>query len=159
MGNEALFILGWREDLGLQAVDERRGVDSKAGFRDFQGKNPDVPVRRNNRIGTWNSPPASCASDSRINTHRCCALAREVNFVWNYVNELSLKVLQREGRFLSADDFHPFTQGAGEAGLNLHSQTSQAIGEEYATRRKQPRKTKLRSRVSGGSRRSLRWIL
>lgn len=25
--------------------------------------------------------------------------AREVNFVWNYCNELSYKILQREGRF------------------------------------------------------------
>ncbi|EIM99503.1 transposase, orfB, partial [Paraburkholderia hospita] len=58
-------------------------------------------------------------------------LAREVNFVWNYVNELSFKVWRREGRFLSGYDFHPFTRGAGKAGLGLHSQTIQAIGEEY----------------------------
>ncbi|OUL70255.1 RNA-guided endonuclease InsQ/TnpB family protein [Paraburkholderia hospita] len=85
-------------------------------------------------------------------------LAREVNFVWNYVNELSFKVWQREGRFLSGYDFHPFTKGAGKAGLGLHSQTIQAIGEEYAVRRKQARKSRLRWRVSGGPRRSLGWI-
>jgi hypothetical protein len=84
--------------------------------------------------------------------------AREVNLVWNYVNELSLKVWQREQRFLSGYDFHPFTKGAGKAGLGLHSQTIQAIGEEYATRRKQAHKVKLRWRVSGGPRRSLGWI-
>lgn len=48
-------------------------------------------------------------------------LAREVNFVWNYVNEVSIKVCWREGRFLSGYDFHPFTKGAGKAGLKLHS--------------------------------------
>ncbi|MFP3556224.1 hypothetical protein SB861_36750 [Paraburkholderia sp. SIMBA_049] len=85
-------------------------------------------------------------------------LAREVNFVWNHVNELSMKVWQREGRFLSGYDFHPFTKGAGKAGLKLHSQTIQAIGEEYAVRRKQARKTKLRWRVSSGARCSLGWI-
>jgi IS605 OrfB family transposase len=85
-------------------------------------------------------------------------LAREVNFVWNNVNELSVKVWQREARFLSGYDFHPFTKGAGKAGLKLHSQTIQAIGEEYAVRRKQARKTKLRWRVSSGARRSLGWI-
>ncbi|WP_232072289.1 hypothetical protein [Paraburkholderia pallida] len=85
-------------------------------------------------------------------------LAREVNLVWNFCNELSLKVWQREQRFLSGYDFHPFTKGAGKAGLGLHSQTLQAIGEEYAVRRKQACKTKLRWRVSGGSRRSLGWI-
>src|SRR5258707_12088427 len=85
-------------------------------------------------------------------------LARDVNFVWNYCNELAGKVWQREGRFLSGYDFHPFTKGAGKAGLHLHSQTIQAIGDEYATRRKQARKVKLRWRVSGGTRRSLGWI-
>jgi putative transposase len=85
-------------------------------------------------------------------------LAREVNFVWNYCAELSQKVRQREGRFLSGYDFHPFTKGAGKAGLHLHSQTIQAIGDEYATRRKKARKVKLRWRVSGGTRRSLGWI-
>ncbi|QBR03736.1 RNA-guided endonuclease InsQ/TnpB family protein [Paraburkholderia pallida] len=85
-------------------------------------------------------------------------LAREVNLVWNFCNELSLKVWQREQRFLSGYEFHPFTKGAGKAGLGLHSQTLQAIGEEYAVRHKQACKTKLRWRVSGGSRRSLGWI-
>lgn len=79
-------------------------------------------------------------------------LAREVNLVWNYVSELSMKVRQRESRFLSGYDFHPFTKGASKAGLGLHSQTIQAIGEGYATRRKQACRTKLRWRVSGGSR-------
>ncbi|QBR03675.1 RNA-guided endonuclease InsQ/TnpB family protein [Paraburkholderia pallida] len=85
-------------------------------------------------------------------------LAREVNFVWNYCNELSHMVWQREQRFLSGYDFHPFTRGAGKAGLHLHSQTLQAIGEEYAVRRKQAGKTRLRWRASGGPRRSLGWI-
>ena len=76
--------------------------------------------------------------------------------MWDYVNELSLRVWEREGRFLSGYDFHPFTRGAGKAGLNLHSQTIQAIGDEYAVRRKQACKTKLPWRVSGGARRSLR---
>jgi hypothetical protein len=33
-----------------------------------------------------------------------CALAREVNVVWNYNNELSYKHTQRTGNFLSAYD-------------------------------------------------------
>ncbi|MFM0553585.1 transposase [Paraburkholderia sediminicola] len=85
-------------------------------------------------------------------------LACEVNLVWNFVNELSMKVWERERRFLSGYDFHPFTKGAGKAGSKLHSQTIQAIGEEYAVRRKQACKMKLRWRVSSGARRSLGWI-
>ena len=86
-------------------------------------------------------------------------LASEVNFVWNYVNELGFKYLKRTGRFLSAEDIHPYTTGASEE-LNIHSQTIQAISEEWVRRRKQFRKAKLRWRVSNprSARRSLGWI-
>lgn len=65
---------------------------------------------------------------------------------------------ERERRFLSGYDFHPFTKGVGKAGLDLHSGTIQAVAEEYATRRKQASKVKLRWRSSRGARRSLGWI-
>jgi putative transposase len=85
-------------------------------------------------------------------------LAREVNFVWNYCNELQITMFNRERRFLSGYDFAQFTRGATKEGLHLHSQTVQAIAEEYATRRRQFRKVRLRWRKSTGSRRSLGWI-
>lgn len=81
-----------------------------------------------------------------------------VNQVWNYCNALSCQVWQREHRFLSGYDLQKFTDGATKEGLPLHSQTVQAIASEYATRRKQFKKTKLRWRVSGGARRSLGWV-
>jgi putative transposase len=85
-------------------------------------------------------------------------LAREVNFVWNYCNELQITIFNRERRFLSGYDFAKFTRGATKEGLHLHSQTVQAIAEEYATRRRQFRKVRLGWRKSTGSRRSLGWI-
>ena len=81
-----------------------------------------------------------------------------VNQVWNYCNDLSYKVWQRERRFLSGYDFAPYTKGASKAGIDLHSQTIQAVSEEYALRRKQFRKVRLNWRVSAGARRSLGWI-
>ena len=86
------------------------------------------------------------------------ALAQEVNFVWNYCNELQITMFNRERRFLSGYDFAKFTRGATKEGLHLHSQTVQAIAEEYATRRRQFRKVRLSWRKSTGSRRSLGWI-
>jgi putative transposase len=86
------------------------------------------------------------------------ALAGEVNFVWNYRNELQITMFNRERRFLSGFDFAKFTRGATKEGLHLHSQTVQAIAEEYAMRRRQFRKVRLRWRKSTGSRRSLGWI-
>ena len=86
------------------------------------------------------------------------ALSQEVNFVWNYINDLSQRHIRREGKFLSAYDIHPFTVGAGAEGLRLHSQTLQRIAAEYVKSRKQARRAKLRWRVSRGARRSLGWI-
>lgn len=83
--------------------------------------------------------------------------ARAVNFVWNFCNELSIKHFERQRAFMSAYDMQPYTKGAGSE-LGLHSQTVQAVQEEYVTRRKQFKKVKLRWRVSGGSQRSLGWI-
>jgi len=80
------------------------------------------------------------------------------NQVWNYCNELQQQVWQRERRFLSGYDFAAYTRGASKAGIALHSQTIQGIAEEYARRRKQVRKIKLRWRVSRGKRRSLGWV-
>ena len=85
-------------------------------------------------------------------------LSREVNFVFNYVNELGFKILKRTGKFASAYDLHEYTAGATKEGLSLHSQTIQAITEEYVTRRKQFKKAKLSWRKSGGAHRSLGWV-
>jgi putative transposase len=52
--------------------------------------------------------------------------AREVNFVWNYCNELQITMFNRERRFLSGYDFAKFTRGATKEGLHLHSQTLMA---------------------------------
>lgn len=74
-------------------------------------------------------------------------MARDVNLVWNYSQELALKVLERERRFMSAFDIAAYTRGATREGLNLHSQTVQAVSEEYVLRRKQYKKVKLRWRA------------
>ena len=83
--------------------------------------------------------------------------AYAINQVWNYVNELSLKHFQRKQEFMSAYDMQPYTKGAGKE-LGLHSQSVQAVQEEYCTRRKQFKKVKLAWRKSGGARRSLGWV-
>jgi len=84
-------------------------------------------------------------------------MAVSVNQVWNYVNDLSHTAIQREGRFFSAYDLQKYTSGCGKE-LGLHSQTPQMVGAEYATRRKQFKKSKLRWRKSFGSKRSLGWV-
>ena len=84
-------------------------------------------------------------------------LASAVNCVWNFDNELSFKHTQRTGKFFSAFDLNPYTKGAGKE-LGLHSQTVQAINEEFVCRRKQFKRAKLRWRVSRGARRSLGWV-
>lgn len=86
-------------------------------------------------------------------------LAAEVNFVWNYVNDLSFKHLQRTGSFFSAFDMTQYTKGTSKL-CGLHSQTVQGITEEYVDKRRQHKKAKLKWRVSNkkSARRSLGWI-
>jgi len=86
------------------------------------------------------------------------ALAYDVNQVWNFCNALSIKVFERERRFMSGYDLQKYTDGASKEGINLHSQTIQAIASEYAMRRKQFKKVRLAWRTSGGARRSLGWV-
>jgi hypothetical protein len=71
------------------------------------------------------------------------SLAFDVNQVWNFCNELSIKVFERERRFMSGFDLQKYTDGCSKEGLKLHSQTVQAIASEYATRRKQFKKVRL----------------
>ena len=84
-------------------------------------------------------------------------MAKSVNWVWNYINDLSFRSIKEHGRFLSAYDIHPYTKGAGKE-LGLHSQSVQMVATEYVTRRKQFKKRKLSWRASSGSRRALGWI-
>lgn len=86
-------------------------------------------------------------------------LASEVNFVWNYVNDLCFTHLKRTSQFFSAYDIAKYTKGASKE-CGLHSQTIQAVTEELVIRRKQFKKAKLKWRVSNkkSARRSLGWI-
>lgn len=85
-------------------------------------------------------------------------MARAVNLVWNYCNDLSMQVLRRENRFIGAHELQKYVKGASREGLGVGSVVCQQIAEEYVARRAQHRKSKLCWRVSRGSRRSLGWI-
>ena len=81
-------------------------------------------------------------------------MAGNVNLVWNYCNETSIKAIRYDNKWLSNYDLHKLTSGCGSE-LNLHSQTMQKICDEYTTRRKQFKKLKLKWR---SKKRSLGWI-
>jgi putative transposase len=87
--------------------------------------------------------------------------AIEINQVWNYSNEIGYKAARPfvgESRWLSAFDLDKLTAGATEFFAHIGSETIQRVNAEFATRRKQFKRTKLRWRVSSGSKRSLGWI-
>jgi putative transposase len=89
--------------------------------------------------------------------HALNLAARQVNFVWNFVNELSHRSIKERSQFLSDYDIQKYTNGSAKE-LGLHSQTVQEVSKEYVTRRKQFKKAKLNWRKSFGVRRSLGWI-
>ena len=81
-------------------------------------------------------------------------MASAVHYVWNYCNAVSMQAFHRDKIFLSANDLKNLSAGTSKD-LRLHSQTVQNICEEYATRRRQFKKIKLKWRHR---RRSLGWI-
>jgi putative transposase len=89
------------------------------------------------------------------------AAALEVNRVWNYANATSHKAacpFAGPPRWLTAFDLDKLTAGATECFECIGSATIQRVNAEFATRRRQFRRAKLRWRVSRGSRRSLGWV-
>jgi putative transposase len=88
-------------------------------------------------------------------------MAREVNFVWNFCNETSARAIRDRRKFLSGFDLQKLTKGYSKCeGVQIGSSTVQQVCEEYATRRRQFKKTRLNWRVSNrkSSKYSLGWI-
>jgi IS605 OrfB family transposase len=89
------------------------------------------------------------------------AMSREVNFVWNFCNETSSRAIREKHKFLSGFDLQKLTDGFSKCeGVRIGSATTQQVCEEYATRRKQFKKTHLNWRVSNrkSPKYSLGWI-
>src|SRR5262245_9141726 len=84
--------------------------------------------------------------------NRLCALARSVNYVWNYCGEVQEVARRRENRWPSTFDFIRLTAGSG-ALLSLHSDTVQAVCKQFVTNRDAARR---RPRWRG--KKSLGWI-
>ena len=91
-------------------------------------------------------------------------MAREVNQVWNHINAISAKAARPfhgKPQFFSGYDLQKFTAGFSKCdGVSVGSGTVQLVCVEYATRRKQFKKTRLNWRVSNpkSSKYSLGWI-
>src|ERR1700693_4104080 len=89
------------------------------------------------------------------------AAAVEINQVWNWANETSYKAARPfagPGKWLSGFDLNNLSSGASECFEHIGSDTIQRVNAEFALRRRQFKKTKLRWRVSRGAKRSLGWI-
>lgn len=132
-----------RPKSNLQSIDMKKGSHSKS-------------TKRQSALGVMTRVLRLRIKDKHAK--HLLEQSREVNQVWNYCNETSQRILERERRFCTGYDLDKLTCGASKEGMSLHSQTVQAISAEYCTRRKQFKKAKLRWRVSHGSRRSLGWI-
>lgn len=86
--------------------------------------------------------------------------AVEVNHVWNYCNETSMKAATRTDRlrkWMTGFDLCYLTAGATEHFDRIGADTIQSVCTHYAHKRRAAKKLKLRWRVSGGARRSLGW--
>jgi putative transposase len=89
------------------------------------------------------------------------AAAIEVNQVWNYSNEISYKAARPFSgprRWLSGFDLNNLTSGATKYFERIGADTIQRVNSQYAARRREAKKAKLRFRVSRGPKRSLGWV-
>ena len=89
------------------------------------------------------------------------AAAVEVNEVFNYCNETSLKAATRSDskrKWLSGFDLCKLTSGASPYFDKIGADTIQSICTHHAQKRQAAKRLKLRWRVSRGPRRSLGWI-
>ena len=89
------------------------------------------------------------------------AAAIEINQVWNFANASSYKAARPfagQPKWLTAFELDKLTAGASKCFDRIGSETIQRVNAEFATRRKQFNRAKLKWRVSRGSRRSLGWL-
>jgi putative transposase len=87
-----------------------------------------------------------------------CKMARAVNLVWNFSNDLSFRMFERERKFASGFELEKFFNGASQEGLGIGSAVFQEVAREFVQKRKAAKKVKLKWRASGGPRRSLGWV-
>ena len=93
-------------------------------------------------------------------------MAFEVNQVFNLANEITSNAYSNEGEFgaqvpkwLSAFDVQKLTAGIQkERGYIIGSATVQEVITDHGKARKQFKRSRLRWRISGGTRRSLGWV-
>ena len=65
-------------------------------------------------------------------------MARAVNLCWNYCNELSMKVLEREKRFIKAPELQRYMAGASKEGLAVGSAVFQHLLHQDVRQRTGP---------------------
>jgi putative transposase len=81
-------------------------------------------------------------------------MAGSINYVWNYINDLSYRNIKEYGRFLTNYDIQKYLVGCGKE-LGLLSKSIDAVSDQYVKDRKQSKKRKLSWRTA---RRTLGWI-
>jgi IS605 OrfB family transposase len=80
-------------------------------------------------------------------------MSKDVNFVWNYINELTAKSWKQRKKWLTHYDLHQYTVGTSKE-LSIGSATIQAVNEDHFIRRQQVKRSKLKWRTN----KKLGWI-
>jgi putative transposase len=88
-------------------------------------------------------------------------MAREVNTIFNFCNETSMKAISERSQWLSGYDLQKLTAGYSKCdGVHVGAVTVQSVCDEYATRRRAAKKARLNWRVSNSAsaKYSLGWV-
>lgn len=96
----------------------------------------------------------------RVKDKHACLLrrmAKDVSFVWNYLNDLSYRNIRDHGRHLSGYDMQKYLTGSSHF-MSVGSQTINEVAKHYAVKRNAARRSRLSWRSAHGRRRSLGWV-
>ena len=113
--------------------------------------------QNNNKVNNFISTFQFRIKDSNLKLVKSLfSLSGTVNFVWNYCNDIQQQAVKRNKPWLSSFDLSNLTSGSSKL-IGLHSQTVQAVCEEYANKRSQFKKPFLKFRTNKYHR-NLPWI-
>ena len=87
-------------------------------------------------------------------------MAREINTVWNYCNQANRDHWRRNRRNLSGFDLNKLCAGSSPAFDLIGDSTIQEVGQAYASKRREAKRSRLRWRISNRNHRkySLGWV-
>jgi putative transposase len=151
--------------MGIGGNGERHGHNARASFnRKYHGICHDrrrAGIRTEKPIAQMKITKTLRLRVKDKHSRLLAKMARDVNQVFNFCNETSMRAIRERHQWLSGYDLQKLTAGFCSCdGVTVSGSTVQSVCAEYAARRQQFKRTRLNWRVSDpkSSKFSLGWV-